>query len=69
MTVRKRRLLKNSALHCLLSEAEFVFHTVILSEVEFVFHTVILSEVEFVFHTVILSEVEGSVKMNQNGKR
>ena len=42
----------NSALHCL------------LSEVEFVFHTVILSEVEFVFHTVILSEVEGSVKMN-----
>ena len=47
----------NSALHCL------------LSEVEFVFHTVILSEVEFVFHTVILSEVEGSVKMNQDGKR
>ena len=24
----------NSALHCLLSEVEFVFHTVILSEVE-----------------------------------
>ena len=46
-----------------------MFHTVILSDVEFVFHTVILSEVEFVFHTVILSEVEGSVKMNQDGKR